>query len=81
MEAVVGIFYLFATVSLASHVEQIWVNVVLFLGSIIGCFWGSPIVTSALIGLLLRPFPALAIRHGKFENWMQFDLDWDEQGT
>lgn len=32
----------------------------------------------ALLGLMCRPFPKLAVMHAQFENWLEFDLDWDE---
>ena len=34
---------------------------------------------SAFCGIFVRHYPALANQHQRFEEWMQYDLDYDEQ--
>ncbi|MEO0669393.1 MAG: hypothetical protein AAFZ99_15895 [Pseudomonadota bacterium] len=71
----------FVLMPYAIYAEEAWLAAGFFLfGNVIASFAVFPIGASAVLGLLCRPFPRLAIWHGQFENWMQFDLDWDDQG-
>ena len=63
----------------AIYLEQAWLGVVLTLAAILGGgFAFDPVKSSAMVGLLYRPFPSLAIKHAQFEDWLELDLDWDE---
>ncbi|WP_299047014.1 hypothetical protein [uncultured Tateyamaria sp.] len=51
----------------------------LSLACLSGWYWVHPKYYSALVGMLLRRFPELALKHAKLESWLEFDLDWDER--
>ena len=64
----------------AIHAEKAWLGAgALVSGGVSAGFAVFPIGASAVFGLLCHPFPRLAIWQGQFENWMQYDLDWDDQ--
>ena len=71
--------FTFLLMPFAIYAEAAWLGTLFFLVAVlIGGFAADPQKFSALLGLLVRPFPRLALKHAKFEDWLQFDLDWDE---
>ncbi|WP_157598799.1 hypothetical protein [Tateyamaria omphalii] len=62
----------------SGHFHLLAVASLLF-ACLVGWYWLHPKNYSALVGLLLRPFPELALEHAKLESWLEFDLDWNEQ--
>ncbi|WP_299207851.1 hypothetical protein [uncultured Tateyamaria sp.] len=49
------------------------------LACLVGWYWLHPKYYFAVLGLLLRPFPELALKHMKLESWLEFDIDWEER--
>ncbi|MEP1587550.1 MAG: hypothetical protein ABJR46_04080 [Tateyamaria sp.] len=70
----------FILMPFAMYVGSALLGMLLFLIAVlVGGFAVDPKVFSAMFGLLVRPFPRLGLKHAKFEDWLQFDLDWDDQ--
>lgn len=71
--------FAFFLMPVALYLEQPLMGGLFFvLAVLIGGFSVDPVKFSALLGLIVRFFPRLAVQHGRFENWMEFDLDWEE---